>query len=257
LLALCIVCVCVFATLLAVGNTHISEASATSMFQSIQSKAEYPLQQYQTAMLTTTFTDFLGSMILFYREPLMQRYLSLSWIVTLPTTAYLVHRTWLMMTRNGYSIFLRAAAIGASVAPLAVHVIGVDPNRWVALAILTSFLVYATVRLQGGVADASVSTSQSNLLLPAALIAMNLSSSIPLFDGYVVRSFPYEELLDDLGNVLARKEPFPPLPEQCSVTGDCYFIHGEIKPPQSGISRTDFCINKTPPPAHAQATAPN
>jgi hypothetical protein len=85
-----------------------------------------------------------------------------------------------------------------------------------------------------------VSASKVNLLLPAALIATNLSSSIPLFDGYVVRSFPYEELLQDLGDVLGREEPFPPLPEQCTMKDGCYFIQGFVES-QSAVSRSDFC----------------
>lgn len=257
LAALCLVLVCVLAALLAVGNTHMSVASATAMLQSIQSNADYPLRQDQTEPLTKTFTDFVGIMVHTYGEPFMRRFLFLSCIVTLPSMAYLMCQTWSLMTRNGYSILLRAVAMGASMAPLTLIVIAGDVNRFAAFAVLTSFIGYATVRLHGGVAKAGVPISRNDLLLPLGLMAMNLSSSIPLFDGYVVRSFPYEELLHDLGNTLL-KEPFPPLPEQCTVTPpyECSFIHRVLQSPESGISAS--CVSNPPPLAPNQtAVTPN
>lgn len=256
LAALCLVLVCVLAALLAVGNAHMSETLATAMMESIQSKAEYPLRHGQTEPLIKTFTEFLGVFIRAYWESsLMRRFLFLSCIVTLPSMVYLMRRTWSLMTCNEYSIFLRIVAIGASMAPLSLIVIAGDLNRFAALAVLTSFIAYAIVRLQGGIADSAVAASKSHVLLPLALIAMNLSSSIPLFDGYVVRNFPYEELINDLRNTLILKEPFPPRPEQCTVTPpyDCTFIHRALRPPQSGISLSN--ASKPQPSAGSEAAA--
>jgi hypothetical protein len=255
LAALCLVFVCVFAAVLAVGNTHMSDASATAMLQSIQSKADLPLRHDQTVPLTKTFIDFLGMLPSFYEEPFIRRYLVLSCIVTLPSAAYLMNRTWSLMTRNGYSVLLRAVAMGASAAPLSLFLTPGDLNRFAAFAVLTSFIAYATVRLQGCVADAVVMASKSNLLLPVGLIAMNLTSSIPLQNGYVVRSFPYEELLDDLGSTLVLKQPFPPRPEQCSATPpyECSFIHRAHRTPESGISASR--ASKPPSPASNKAAA--
>jgi hypothetical protein len=258
LAALCLVFVCVLVTLLAVANTHMSEAQATAMLRSIQSRADYPLRGSITLPLTKTFTELL---VFFthriYDEPLARRYLFLSCIVTLPSMAYLMRRTWSLMTRIEYSIFLRIVAMGASAAPLTLIVIAGDMNRFAAFAVLTSFIAYATARLQGGVAEPVVPASKTNVLLPVGLIAMNLSSSIPLFDGYVVRSFPYEELLDDLGNTLVFKAPFPPLPEQCTVTPpySCAFIHRGIQPPESGFSFSTSRVSEPPPPASNQTGA--
>lgn len=211
--ALGLVFACVFVTLLILMSTRMDEASATAMIQSIQSKADCPLLEYQVN-LTKTLADHLRMTIHQYSFPWMQRYMLFCWVVTLPTAAYLMRRTWSQMTHNGYSKFLRAVAMAASVAPLAMHVIAVDGNRFSAFAVITSFLVYATIRLQGGGAHESPSASRPNLFIPAALIAMNLTSSIPLFPGYEVRSFPYEELLLGLGEAVA-KGSFPPHPEQC------------------------------------------
>jgi hypothetical protein len=112
-----------------------------------------------------------------------------------------------------------------------------------ALTIVTSFLVYATLRLHGRLDERLAVARQVNTLAPLGLIALSLSSSIPLWDGYVVRSFPYEELVHDLRQALAGDAPFPPLPEQCSVLGDCYFIQGELRAPQSAFSPKNFCTN--------------
>lgn len=251
-LALCLVCGCVLATLLVVGNTHTSEATASAMFQAMQAKTQYPLREDLMVMLTTTFRDFIGEMLDFYASALWQRFALLSWLVTLPTTAYLVRETWLTMSRSGYSMILRSAAVGASLAPLAMHAIGFDSNRWTTLATITSFLVYALVRLTTHASNTMTSTSQ-NSLLPAALIAMNLGSSIPLFDGYAVRYFPFEELEHDLAEVIAGNQTFPPAPkryfEQCAV---CMTVAQPLTAPESGASK----INTNPPLAPDQPISP-
>ncbi|MBM0108878.1 hypothetical protein JM946_29455 [Steroidobacter sp. S1-65] len=242
LLSLCLVCACVFATLLIVLSTRLSEASATEMYQSIQPSVEFPLTEYGIT-LTTTLTDNFRMTMDFYKKPSGYSFILFSWVVTLPITAYLMRTSWSQMIRDRQSMFLRLVAMGASAAPLAMHVIAVDANRFASFALITSFLVYATVRLRGGVDEQLPSVPKANVLLPAALIAMSLSSSIPLFEGYVVRSFPYEELLFDLSKVAALREPFPPHPELCFGTGDvCLFVHDGM--PHSGISKADFCANE-------------
>jgi hypothetical protein len=246
LAALFLVFACVLTTLTTLANTHMSEASATAMLQSIQSEANYPLRLDQTKPLSTSFTDFLRMTADAYSYPSMLRFAFLSFIVTLPSTAYLMRQTWSLMAGNGCPMFLRTMAMAASVAPLSLIVIAADVNRFAAFSVLTSFIAYATIKLRGVSADAVAPPSKMDLLLPAGLIAMNLSSSIPLFDGYVVRSFPYEELLHDLNDALIFREPFPPSPEQCTVTPPyyCVFINPMLRPPESGISESP------PPPAN-------
>jgi hypothetical protein len=253
--ALSLVFVCVLVALLAVANTHMSEAQATALLESIQSKADYPLRHDQTVPLTRTFTDFLGIVTRSYGDLPVRRFILLSCFVTLPSVAYLMRRTWSLMTRNGCPILLRTVAMGASVAPLTLIVIAADVNRFAAFAVLTSFIAYATARQRANVSDAVAPGSKMNVLLPVSLIAMNLSSSIPLFDGYVVRSFPYEELLHDLGNTVFLKSPFPPPPEQCTVTPpyDCGFIHRTFQSPESAVSISR--ASKPPPPAPNRAAA--
>lgn len=245
LIALGVVLAGVFGTLLVLLNTHLSEASATAMYQSIQSRSPYPLREYQV-MMTSTLADNVRMVMHAYSFPWMRLYILLCWVATLPSAAYFMRQTWLHMTYRGQSLILRGAAMAASVAPLSMHLIAVDGNRFAAFTAITSFLVYATVKLQQQVADTtpvSSSASRINLLVPPILIAVNLSSSMPLFPGYVVRNFPYEELLLGLGSVLAAEEPFHPQPEQCFTVGDqCLYIYsGE---PQSAVSKAKFCADK-------------
>jgi hypothetical protein len=47
-----------------------------------------------------------------------------------------------------------------------------------------------------------VTADAHSWVLPAILVAMNLGSSIALFDGYIVQNLPYEEHIDDVMQIL-------------------------------------------------------
>ena len=73
--------------------------------------------------------------------------------------------------------------------------------RWTALAATTSFLVFAACALDR--TEAQPSWSFNGLWLPVTLVVLNLGSSLPLFNGFVVNTFPYEEHINYIEQLLS------------------------------------------------------
>ena len=216
LISLCTIIVCALATLVSLTYSKMSVTDAAQMYHAIQSKADYPLREDELFMITSTFGDNLRVQLKVWRDPDAIRFFLYCFVVTFPTTLYLLRETLTTLSATRARRFLRLAAVAASLSPLSMYAIGVDANRWTTLATTTSFLVFSIVVLHSKV---SQSTPASPLVVPAFLIAMNLGSTIELFDGYVVQNFPYEEHLDDLSKVISGSAPFPPRPELCVESG--------------------------------------
>jgi hypothetical protein len=197
------------------SHTQLSTTSAAAMYRSIQAKADYQLRQDELFMLTSTFSNNFAVQLKAWRDPDFLRFFLYSFIVTFPTTSYLLRETLVALRGRPHGKFLRLPAVVASLAPLSMYAIGLDANRWTTLATMASFLVFSVVipNTEGEIIPVRPT------VLPALLVAMNLGSSIYLFDGYVVQAFPYEEHLDDLGKVIFGSAPFPPRPEQCVESG--------------------------------------
>lgn len=88
---------------------------------------------------------------------------------------------------------------GASLAPLAMNLIGRDVGRWYALAVLDSFLALGLVRSYAG------SSAISDEVMPAwlrnsavLLMVLSFSSGSALMDGYRVRTFPFTHVVKSL-----------------------------------------------------------
>ena len=228
LLAFSAVCSCVLATLLCVGYTHMSQAAADFMYREVQQRADFPLRKDEFFMITSTFRDNLNVQFAAWRDSDFVRFSIYCLIVTLPTTIYLLRESILVLATGGRSLLIRFVAVMASLAPLSMFLIGADLNRWTTLAITASFLVLATVMLDRPLGQSTEKRTRS-WVVTAVLVALNLGSSIPLFDGYIVQNFPYEELIDDVTDVLRGTAPFPPKPEQCVEVG-CLTVTDGIHP---------------------------
>lgn len=216
LLSMSAVVVSALLTLACLSCTQLSAASAAEMYRSIQSKADYQLREDELFMITSTFSDNIRMQLKAWSVSDGIRFFIYSFVVTFPTTLYLLRETLVTLRISRQSGLLCLAAVAASLAPLSMYAIGVDANRWTTLATMASFLVYSAV-VPNSIALST--TLVRSPVLPALLVAMNLTSSIELFDGYVVRNFPYEEHLDNFSKVIFGSAPFPPAPEQCVESG--------------------------------------
>jgi len=207
--------VLISALTLFVGQAHLSEASAAAMYNAAQAKADYPL--FKEAFLATrlTISDNLRLMLLvIWPDPEMQFLFLYSSVVTLPTTLYLLWRSLVTLSGSGHGKAVRWLAILASLAPLSLHLLGADFHRWDALATTSSFLVFsiATLCFEPSSNVPRGGPCHSTILVPTVLIAINLGSSIPLFEGYVVQDFPFEAHVTELMQIMKGQSPFPPRP---------------------------------------------
>lgn len=214
LLALSIV---LSAVVISVGQTHLSPALVEAMRRSLQAKADYHLRVDAFEVLTRTVRDNWKVMGPLWLQRDFQELFLFSLLVTLPTALYFSYESCTSVSRAGYGRAVTLFAAGASFAPLSLHLLGWDFSRWDTLAVTTSFLVFAVVQLNFERPPRALPelTHRSGRALAAVLVAVNLASSIDLFDNYVVQSFPYEGHITDVMNMLSGQTPFPPRPEKC------------------------------------------
>jgi hypothetical protein len=205
------------ALVISVGQAHLSPALAEAMRHSLQVRADYHLRVDAFDVLTRTIRDSLKLMGPWWLQWDSLQYFLFELLVTLPTALYFSYKSCTSVSRAGYSRVVTLVVAGASFAPLSLHLLGIDFARWDTLAVTTSFLVFGVVRLNFVRASQASRelTDRSEGALAAALVALNLGSSIDLFDNYIVQSVPYEGHITDVMNMLSGQAPFPPRPEKC------------------------------------------
>jgi hypothetical protein len=199
------------------GSVHLSDRAAVSMYHELQAKADYPLREGIFVLHTTTSAESLRMLWPTLGTALFLRIFFLSSIVLLPTAIYFLFHSLSLLAQQRASLLLRVVAVAASLLPLLFNLVGEDVPRWTALAATTSFLVFAACALDR--TEAQPSWSFNGLWLPVTLVLLNLGSSLPLFNGFVVKTFPYEEHINYGQQLLSGAETFPPRPEQCDEVG--------------------------------------
>lgn len=224
--ALAVMCICVLTVFIWVQTFQMSEASATALYESLQARADYPLKRTTFLhALTRSHGDQVNILLNVWSYPATLRFAVNCWIVTLPTIAYLLHGTLVNLAHQGRSRAVQGMAVIASLAPLSLHVVGWDFNRWTTLAITTSLLVFVVTTMSFHTqVDTFPSISRRRVFAAIALIGINVGESIPLFGGYIVENFPYPRLVQNTIDIIAGKATFPPEPERCATTGGCFTV---------------------------------
>jgi hypothetical protein len=213
---LCLLVGALTALAVVVGGTHLGQDSMQALQRVLQAKADYPLSRNAFLVLTRSLGCNLEHTVECVRDPeFLGLFFVPSLIVTLPTTTFLVYRSLSTLSRRGYGPGLRVAAAAASLSPLSLHFLGCDYNRWLTLAITTSFLVFAVATLWCPPRDVPARQDIAGagvLNLAIAVTAVNLTSAIALFGGYQVQDFPYEGHVEEVLMMVSGKEAFPPRP---------------------------------------------
>ena len=183
------------------GQAHLSHPAVMAMQQALQARADFPLRDDAFVLLERSLGDNLQLMLKYWTNPLWFIIEFLSSLTILPTTLYILYRTWRLLDGRPAA---RWAALVASLAPLSLHALGMDLHRWNTLATTTSFLVLAIVtrRYQTPPAPVAAPSPIALLSVPGVLIMLNLGSAVPLFDRYVVQDFPYHDHLKDVLEIL-------------------------------------------------------
>jgi hypothetical protein len=201
------------ALFLIVGNATISENSARIMHGDLQALADYKLRSEAFEVLFRDMKWTLSNMIGFWSIDGIFIELLNSLAVTLPVVVLFTFLSRkLLVTIRAHPAFI-ALAVLSSLSPLILHLVSYDMHRWNTLAITSAFLtLFAVYRnCPGELSDLSISSEVMVHLMMAAII-LGAVSTIGLFDGYYVRSFPFAELQIYVYKLLHGMESFPAIP---------------------------------------------
>lgn len=133
-----------------------------------------------------------------------------SLLVTAPDFLVLTYFTVLILKKAKVGYYIMFLSSLASLSPLLMHFLGLDMHRWNTLIITVSFLMLYTVSTMYKISP----IKPSNYIYPvlALVIFLNISSSLPLFDGYYVKQFPFLEHQEYIYNLINGSETFPDVP---------------------------------------------
>jgi hypothetical protein len=169
-----------------------------------------------------------------WRYPVNQRYLITGLVVAFPSIAFLTSYGVRLLRRLALGAATRrtltAALLVAALAPLTLNFVGWDSARWSAISLVDSLLCVAVLRLffpssMSSPVSSSVSAARAgsptrspldsplSLTLAAATVVLGLCSSNYtgfLFDGYLVKWFPFDTQLDSLLELLKGHFSFIP-----------------------------------------------
>jgi hypothetical protein len=191
------------------------------MYDELQQKAQYPLRKDLFDWIARPLGDNLFLLSQEWRYPEFWEFFWISVVTTLPSTLYILRIALDTLSRNRESVLLRIAAVIAGLVPISLNMMAGDLNRWNSLPTITSFLVLFIVTFSLPVPQQTQTESEHSFAVPGIIIVMTLGSTIPLFDGYVVQSFPFQEHVHSVIDMIKGRAPFPPRPELCSGTARC------------------------------------
>ena len=169
----------------------ISETQAAQLSQSIAQRADRPLIAGVVQVLPRTPKENLEIMKTVWKRPTFLPAQVESLLLFGPTAAVLSWATFVLLRRwrpRQYR-WLYAAALVGTLAPLSLHLVGWDKNRWNELLSLNAFLLLLAVsRLMGG----------EPVRLPAglrraclAVMLLNMASGGGMLDNLHIRPFPF------------------------------------------------------------------
>jgi hypothetical protein len=229
------------ATLVALSHANVSQESAQQLYDVLQRRTDVPLQKWVFVLLPEEPGSIMRMGLSMWNEAEYRYFFLACSVVTLPTTIYILSRLFRNSPIARYDWLMRVVIAISGLAPLSLSLIAWDLQRWATLTITTSFLTYAMITLKSHDAESHDRTcSLASILLPAALVAMNLGSTIPLSDGYIVQSFPYGEHVLDIAKIWRGEETIPPKLEACSDVG-CITLIGDHSIVSQSATRKQNC----------------
>jgi len=196
-----------------IGNHNLTESEASQMYNTLQANIQYPLREDAFDTLCRNANDNLNILQSHWSSKTQFLILSQSLLVTSPTFTVFICFSCLILIRTKIKYYLIVLSILASLSPLLMHFLGWDMHRWNTLAATTSFLmlyIVYTSRLK----DQDITTPNYFYLIVVLLIFLNGSASIPLFDGYYVKQFPFVEHQQYIIDLVYGREVFPYVPNR-------------------------------------------
>jgi hypothetical protein len=196
--------------LVVIANQTLEKSEAHEMYARLQAKIEYPLRQDAFDVLTRDTKDNFLIMERIWSKQYFAE-LTLSFLVTAPAFLVFIYFTIFFLRKAKVKFYLIMLSILASLSPLPLHFGGLDMHRWNTLTGTVSFLmlyvVYAINKNQQ-----PITTSNYIYSILVFVIFLNGISSIPLFDNYYVKQFPFVEHQQYIIDLIHGKAIFPYVP---------------------------------------------
>ena len=196
-----------------VSNSTIEKLEAREMYSNLQAQTGYALRKDAFDVLHRRGKDNLIIMNKKWLQAEQLHQFRDSLLAILPVLLTLMYLMVYMLRKSNTKVYLVILAVLASLSPQLLHVFGWDMHRWNTLTITTSFLMlYVVYRSK----NRRLLTELPNGIYPIFILVtfLNGISTIKLFDGYSIKSFPFTEHQTYIVNVITGKENWPYLPKR-------------------------------------------
>ena len=203
ILALALILLAIF-----ISNTAIPAEDARTMRYEFQEQIGYRLPGNAFDVLHRNSKDNLAVMKALWSDK--ERFLAMaeSLLVTAPSLLLIFYFLFALASHSLTNRWLLIVTLLAPLAPLLLHIVGWDLNRWNALAISMSFLTLY-VLIDSGLSIDSMRISSAIYPILVLIIFLNGASRIDLFDEYYVKQFPFPEHVQYLIDLISGKSPLP------------------------------------------------
>ena len=196
-------------------NSTTSPQISKQEYTSAQSRATAPLRRGAFAVFSNdSAKDRVIMDIIWHKKGHVAQFIE-SLSVTIPSALLIMAATVIYLLRNEATPIAIVLALAASLSPLTLHIVAWDMHRFNALSILTAYLVFLSASSYRKKHKKTV--FKREYLLHASMVICsiaNLFLSIPLFDSYQVKQFPYKEHIDYLSSVAHGENPIIEIPRR-------------------------------------------
>lgn len=192
-----------------------SPATAEALQLGLGRAANFPLRADAFEALARPMGEALVRQVAWWRAPDHRAGIARAFVVSLPPLVCFLHYMVCFIRRlelgRGSGRLLLALAIGATLAPLSLILVGWDMARWHAISVTTGFACVLVLRLSFRPAPERADESPRvdgplAVTLGAVALILGLASGYDgfLFDDRVVQWFPFEDQLGAFLRLLAR-----------------------------------------------------
>jgi hypothetical protein len=157
-------------------------------------------------------SDNLKVMTYYYHEAKYLRIFAATMLVVAPLTAFYLWIVNSVLIDAGVRLPSRLIFMATGLSPFALNIVAWDEVRFITLAQVTSFLLVLSVTRRVGWRTIASPRLRELAVLAAAVIALSLSSEVPLFDGYAMQKFPFTSDLRSLVKALSDSGPLMKAP---------------------------------------------
>jgi len=195
------------------SNHTLDETQAHEMYTGLQAERAYPLREDAFNTLHRTSKDnfqVIESKWSTKKTTFLE--LANSLLVTAPSFIVFIYFTNVILKEAKVKYYIRLLSILASLSPLLLHFWGWDLHRWNTLTVTTSFIIQYITNIK--YKNQLAITSDYIYALLAVVLFLNIGSTIPLLDGYIVKQYPFIEHQNYIIDLILRKETFPYIPSR-------------------------------------------